>query len=220
MKRLLILPLLICLTLIDINAQSINYVYDSLGRLMYVIYPDSSTINYSYDAAGNRLSKIVSQSTITIACPLDIVTFYAGLSDTTKNYQWQTDTSGGFFDLVEGPIFSGVDSSTLILMSPPTYFYGYKYRCIITDTSGQTISSVFTLKFETSWIGAADTAWENSVNWNCGILPDANTDVIIKATAPRFPEVNSIAYCRKLYLQYGASVLVNTGFQLNATGGE
>ncbi len=201
-------------------AQTISYSYDNLGRIAQVIYPDSSIIDYTYDAAGNRLSKNVTKSTITFACPQDIVALYAGLSDTTKNYQWQTDTSGGFFDIIADPIFLGVDSSTLTLNSPPTNFYGHKYRCMISDSSGQVFSDVFTLKFEISWIGVVDTTWENSANWSCGTLPDGNTDVIIRATAPRFPKVNSIAYCRRLFLQYGASVLVKTGFQLNTTGGE
>lgn len=200
-------------------AQTINYDYDSLGRLTQVIYPDSSIINYTYDAAGNRMSKDVTKSTITFACPQDIVTFYAGLSDTTKNYQWQADTASGFFDLISGPIYSGVGSSTLTLNSPPTNFYGHKYRCMITDSSGQIFSDVFTLKFEISWIGVADTTWENSANWSCGTLPDGNTDVIIRATAPRFPEVNSNAFCRSILLQYGADILVKTGFQLHTTGG-
>ena len=203
-----------------LNAQSMDFTYDSHDRLTQVIYPDSSIINYTYDASGNRMSKHVTKSTITFACPQDIVSFYAGLSDTTKNYQWQTDTSGGFFDIIADPIFSGVDSSTLTLNSPPTNFYGHKYRCVISDTSGQAFSPIFTLKFEILWIGAEDTAWENSANWGCGSVPDENTDVIIRATAPRFPEVNSIAYCRRLFTQYGATVLVKTGFQLNTTGGQ
>lgn len=202
-----------------LDAQMINFSYDSLDRLTQIIYPDSSIINYTYDAAGNRMNKHVTKSNITFACPQDIVTFYAGLSDTTNIYQWQVDTSSGFVNIVPGPIYSGVDSSTLTLNSPLTSFYGYKYRCLITDSIGQTISPVFTLKFEVSWIGVVDTTWENSANWSCGTLPDGNTDVIIRATAPRFPKVNSVAYCRRLFLQYGASVLVKTGFQLNTTGG-
>ncbi len=204
----------------DLKAQGITYDYDNLNRVVQIIYPDSSIINYTYDASGNRMIKNVTKSTITFACPQDIVTFYAGLSDTTTIYQWQVDTSIGFVNIVPGPIYSDVDSSTLILNSPLTSYYGYKYRCLITDSIGQTISPVFILKFEVSWIGSADIAWENSANWSCGSLPDGNTDVIIKATAPRFPEVNSNAFCRSLLLQYGASILVHTGFQLNTTGGE
>jgi len=219
MKRIIFIVIYIVF-IETIAAQTINYDYDSRGRLAQVIYPDSSIINYTYDAAGNRMSKHVTKSTITFACPQDIVTFYAGLSDTTNIYQWQVDTSSGFVNIVSSPIYSGVDSSTLTLNSPLTSFYGYKYRCLITDSIGQTISPVFTLKFEVSWIGSADIAWENSANWSCGTLPDGNTDVIIRATAPRFPEVNSIAYCRRLFMQYGASVLVKTGFLLNTTGGE
>ena len=148
MKLLISLTLIINFSSFELRGQAINYDYDELGRVVQVVYPDSSIIYYTYDASGNRMSKHVTKSTITFACPQDIVTFYAGISDTTLGYQWQTDTSGGFFDIIADPIFSGVDSSTLTLNSPPTNFYGHKYRCVISDTSGQIFGPVFTLKFE------------------------------------------------------------------------
>lgn len=217
MRKIISFILLVSFTN-HLAAQMTSYNYDSLDRLTQIIYPDSSFIIYTYDASGNRISKNVTKTNISFACPEDNVTFYAGLSDTTKNYQWQADTSGGFFNLLPDTIYIGVDSSTLTLNSPPTNFYNYKYRCIITDTIGQTISPVFTLRFEISWIGVADTAWENTANWSCGTLPDRKTDVIVKATAPRFPQVNSNAFCRSVSLQYGATIIVKTGFQLNTIG--
>lgn len=42
-------------------ASSINYTYDTLGRLNKVSYSDgvkTTTITYSYDAAGNRTSVV------------------------------------------------------------------------------------------------------------------------------------------------------------------
>lgn len=201
----------------SIVAQTVSSSYDSLGRLTQVIYPDSSIIKYVYDASGNRMSKKIFQSTITRACPQSIVTFFAGLTDTSKNYQWQADTASGFYNLTPGAIYSGVDSSTLSLYYPPTNWYNHKYRCLISDSSGQTISPVFTLKFEVSWIGVSDTAWENTANWGCGLLPDGYTDVIIRATAPRFPHVNSNVFCRSISLQYGAAVSVKTGYTLVVT---
>lgn len=47
-----------------LSAQTINYNYDSLGRLTQVIYPDGILIKYAYDAAGNRIKKSVVQSPI------------------------------------------------------------------------------------------------------------------------------------------------------------
>lgn len=36
------------------KARSNQYVYDSLGRLVSVTYPNGFVVNYAYDAAGNR----------------------------------------------------------------------------------------------------------------------------------------------------------------------
>jgi len=43
------------------HAGTVNYTYDSLGRVTRVVYTVGSTtttITYSYDAAGNRTSKV------------------------------------------------------------------------------------------------------------------------------------------------------------------
>ena len=37
-------------------ADTTNYKYDDLGRLVEVDYPDGSRVAYAYDAAGNRVS--------------------------------------------------------------------------------------------------------------------------------------------------------------------
>ena len=215
-KYIVIVIFILCAK--SIAAQTINYNYDSLGRLTQIIYPDSSVIKYAYDATGNRVNKTVIKSPIIRACPQTNVSFFAGTNDSSKNYQWQVDTANGFANIISSAIYSGVDSSTLTLNIPPTTWYNYKYRCIISDLNGQTTSPVFTLKFEVSWIGSSDTAWENIANWGCGNLPDSNTDVIIIATAPRFPQVNSNVSCRSLSLQHGAAVLVKTGYNVDIVG--
>lgn len=218
MKKISYIFLLAVFIAIELSAQTITNTYDSLGRLTQVIYPDSSVIKYAYDATGNRVNKRVLKSPIVRACPQTNVTFFAGTNDTSKNYQWQVDTANGFVNIIPGAVYSGTDSSTLTLTIPPTTWYNYKYRCIISDLNGQTMSPVFTLKFEASWFGSSDTAWENIANWGCGSLPDSNTDVIIIATAIRFPQVNSNVSCRSLSLQHGSAILVKTGYRVDIVG--
>lgn len=42
-----------------LSAGSVNYTYDSAGRLVLVDYGNGLTIVYSYDAAGNLTSRVV-----------------------------------------------------------------------------------------------------------------------------------------------------------------
>jgi YD repeat-containing protein len=43
-------------------AQTMNYNYDGMGRLIQATYDDGTTIEYTYDKMGNRLQKIVYSS--------------------------------------------------------------------------------------------------------------------------------------------------------------
>ena len=68
------------------------------------------------------------------------------------------------------------------------------------------------------WTGAVSVAWENPLNWNTNKVPDINTAVIIPATVPNFPEINSNADCYSIHAAPSATVLVRDGFKLNVTG--
>lgn len=125
--------------------------------------------------------------------------------------QWQVDEGTGFVNLANNANYSGVNSDTLQIISAPTSWYGYKYRCVLTDGSSTVTSEVFTLKFYMVWYGITNNAWENPANWNCNILPDANTDVIIYPGVTRFPEINTSGTCRSLTAKPGVNVTVKTG---------
>lgn len=199
-------------------AQNINYNYDSLGRVMQIIYPDSAIINYAYDPSGNRLKKATVQSTIMRSCPQSNIMFFSGSTDPTKTYQWQADAGNGFLNLSNVAPYSGVTLNTLTLNNAPTNLYGYKYRCVISKSGNNIISTPVTLKYEIRWSGTVDSLWTNTANWSCGILPDGNTDVIINSVVPHTPLVDGNAICRSLTANPEAAIKVKTGFNLNITG--
>jgi hypothetical protein len=70
-----------------------------------------------------------------------------------------------------------------------------------------------------SWKGTISAAWENPANWSCGVVPDANTDVFVSASATHQPEVNTTtATCRSLQPGAGAHVWIKAGAKLEITG--
>ncbi len=135
-------------------------------------------------------------------------------NEASTSYQWQVNTGSGYLNIANGPVYSDATTATLVISAAPTSFYGYKYRCLITDVQGAHYSIEYSLKFAIDWIGSADTNWENIANWSCSKTPDANTDVFIKANAAFYPSVNSNATIRSLKVQNGTTVNVKSGVQL------
>src|SRR5665647_402478 len=139
-------------------------------------------------------------------CPGAGTTFTINTAGTT--YQWQIDSTGsGFVSLSDSSSYTGgTNSSTLQLNNVPSSWYGYQYRCKV-DT---TYSNPVTLTFANTWTGAVNTSWENTGNWNCGTLPDANTDVYINSGTVI---VNSSPTIRSIHLKTGVNFTVNSGFK-------
>lgn len=59
--RRALLPALLCLALLAPAAQSIEYFYDELDRLVEVQYDDGTVVQYTYDEGGNRLTRMVTE---------------------------------------------------------------------------------------------------------------------------------------------------------------
>jgi len=150
-------------------------------------------------------------------CPGSSAVFSAGNNAGGATYQWQVDQGAGYVNISNGPVYVGTATSMLTLKSAPTSWYGYKYRCVITNGS-ISYSNEYTLKFSVIWNGTVSTDWENPNNWGCGKLPDQYTDVYINAGLNQYPFVNLNGSCRSLRLMPTTSVRVKTGVQLNIIG--
>ena len=59
--------------------------------------------------------------------------------------------------------------------------------------------------------GSSNIDWENTGNWNCGALPDKNTDVLINAGKPNYPEVTYNRVCRSIVADPANSLKVKAG---------
>jgi len=157
----------------------------------------------------NRIAivrNIIGDPIPTSVCPLaDSTVLQAGLTGSV--YQWQLNSGNGFADISNGTNYSGTDSATLVLRNVPTSWYGYQFRCVVDGRNSDTYS----LKITARWAGAINGNWENPANWNCGQLPDRNTDVLINAGRAI---VNSNVEIRSLRVNPSAGVTVMGGFDV------
>ncbi|MCX6319956.1 MAG: FG-GAP-like repeat-containing protein [Bacteroidetes bacterium] len=137
---------------------------------------------------------------------------------TGSNYQWQVDEGSGFTNISDNSNYNGTSSSMMQIISPTSSWYGNMYRCLITTPSGQVLSPIYTLKFETIWTGSNDSDWFSPLNWGCGVLPNENTDVIIPGNLSNYPVINVPVTCRSLYLHPNANISVGMGVNVTIKG--
>jgi hypothetical protein len=142
-------------------------------------------------------------------CTGSTISIPSNVSGTT--YQWQVDNGSGYSNIANGGVYSGAGTKTLTLTNTTGSMYGYKLRCFV---NGSSYSQEYTIKFTAEWLGTVSNAWSNTANWSCGILPDANTDVILNAGKPNFPQLSFNTSIRSLRANAGATVTVKTGFTL------
>lgn len=129
-------------------------------------------------------------------------------------YQWEVNTGGGFQPIVDNLIYTGTKATVLRLQNAPATWYGYKYRCLITTATGVTTTDSYELRFTARWTGMVSNAWFNPSNWECGILPDGNTDVLINAGVENYPVVDRDGICRTINVEEGATLTIAAGVTL------
>jgi hypothetical protein len=152
-------------------------------------------------------------------CPGENTSFTLPKPGNNYVYQWQIDSTGtGFVDLSDDAIHTGANADTLLLTTPPTSYYGFKYRCVASKNGTIVSGTPLALKFAVTWHGTANTSWENNANWSCNHLPDAFTDVIIPATLTNNPVIGNDITVHSITLSPGTVLTVNPGVRLDIKG--
>ncbi len=129
----------------------------------------------------------------------------AGITGTA--YQWQVDTGNGFTNIINNDYYRNTNGAALQLINIPSNYNGHIYRCVVDGKLGD----LYKIRFSNTWTGAVDNDWNNSANWKCSSIPDNNTDVIINDGTM---VINSNVTINSLVINAGASLTVNSGFNL------
>ena len=68
------------------------------------------------------------------------------------------------------------------------------------------------------WNGSVNIVWGNPNNWDCGVVPGTNSNVIIPSGRVRYPTLFISAEIRSLRLQPGSAVNIGGGAMLKLNG--
>lgn len=177
-----------------------------------VVIHDSVIANQYYQSLCQNFTDMGGMPCSADPCPDEPTVFTSTLRGSV--YKWQVNTGMGFTDLSDNVSYSGTTTPDLFINNAPTAWYGNQYRCRVDGNFSDTI----TLKFTCYWTGHSSSYWEDPANWNCGKLPDANTDVIINNGVTFFPVVHSANSCRSISLRPGTYLSVLAGINLVLTG--
>ncbi len=133
-------------------------------------------------------------------------------SDITGSaYQWQLNSGAGFVNLSNNTNYSGAQTSQLQIVNLSGINTGNIYQCKVTTAQGQKVSLAYTLKFTANWSGTFSNAWEDPQNWDCNVVPNQYTDVIISGGTPHPPLLNSNTTIQSLMLRANADLNVGSG---------
>ena len=158
------------------------------------------------------LSKASIKPAASNVCPGSTVILTAATTGAT--YQWQEDSGSGFVNIVNGPNYAGTTTNTLQLIGLPTSKTGSKYRCVVNGVNGpETL-----LRFTAIWNGNTNTDWQTAGNWNCNVVPDQYTDVLIPGGLTNNPVLNGNTAVRSVRVYPGVPVLIKSGNVLDIKG--
>lgn len=202
------------------SAASNGYVSFSIKPKSTFVTGDtiknSASIYFDYNPPiKTNVEKTRVSNTNTNICAGSTVIFTS--KQTGISYQWQVNAGNGYENITDNATYQGTGTNRLQISGPSSSWYGYTYRCEVNTGSAAAYSQQYTLKFANIWSGAIDNLWSNPANWSCGKVPDQNTDVVINAGLPNYPEVNSNISVRSLTIKPGGTVSVKSGFAITIT---
>jgi hypothetical protein len=133
----------------------------------------------------------------------------------TNIFEYFFSISGNNFQDINVPLGNYVYS---INASPS--IYNPNYQCTSSSIFSNTITVTSTPcnVANVRWNGSISTDWDNPVNWDCSILPDITSTVIMPAGLTRYPIVTSFHEIKSIFLQTGASIRINPNVSFKVNG--
>lgn len=120
------------------------------------------------------------------------------------NPSWNfISANGAITPIANNANYSGATTTILGIQSFPSAFTGGRFVCL--SSAG---TFFFNVEAESVWAGPTSDNWNIASNWNCGLVPDGNTAVIVPINAVNSPVIRSNNTVRKLTVQQATSLQV------------
>lgn len=179
----------------------------------YIIsgYTNSNNLDVSGNHGNNDMWVVkLGENAVVQLCP-PLASANIESTKTGAVYQWQVNNGSGFINITTtDTLYSGSNSSSLLLKAIHSSWNGYQYKCVVDGVNAK----AFVLSFKNEWVGAPGADWNNAQNWSCGAVPDANTDVTINSGNVI---ISSNTFCRSLTVRPDATITVKPGYKLTVT---
>lgn len=156
-------------------------------------------------------------------------TLPSGITLSGTGYQWTYSTSpGGARINISGATGATFTPSTAVAPFNAAGTY-YVYRTAKLSSTNNIFYNPYIATNESNaaviivsgggqWTGSVSTDWAVGGNWCTGVVPTSATDVTIKSSAVRMPEVISTGSCKSLTIEAGASVTTLASGTINIAG--
>ncbi len=127
----------------------------------------------------------------------------------TPTYQWRRGTTNLANGATgTGSTLSGVTSDTLRITNAGASDAASNYNVVVTGCGSVTSgNAALAISSPGTWLGSSSSAWSNTANWSCGVLPTSSTDVVIPSGTTFSPQVNiTSAAVNNITINNGASL--------------
>ena len=214
-------------------AATIPYAGESLTT---VYAKPSTTTTYAVTATSSLGCSTNGSTQVTVTCPTPILIPASNvIGATNAKIYWSSSSHNFEIECVPATAsFTGVANYTLLsdynaphfltltsLAAGTNYKYKVRGECGAYYGSWSAEGTFTTLAPQGTWTGlsASTNDWNDATNWSGNVLPLSTDNVVIPASAPRWPHVNiTPAECNDLTITAGGYLFIDAGKHLTVSG--
>ena len=156
---------------VNIDFTTANAANNNAGFIIrfYLAGPNSTLITGSdrYDnisIKGDSICPYIwSQPKNVSICPITDTYFATGVTALNATYQWQVNNGSGFVNVINGGVYSGATTDSLMLTKVPSTMNGYTFRCIIICAACKNDTTTNALLTLNTWPTVTATATPDSI---------------------------------------------------------